>query len=185
MRDHLTDTSKFLSFVLRHEPGAIGVTLNTEGWLAIDDLIDGAARYGRQLDRALIEAVVAGNDKKRFALSEDGRRIRAVQGHSTASVALNHREAIPPAVLYHGTATRFLDAIREQGLRPSARHHVHLSADEATAVGVGKRHGKPLVLRVDAAAMQAQGLRFYLSENGVWLTDAVPAMYLTPLPHGA
>jgi len=178
MHDNLTDTSKFLSFVLRHEPGAIGVELDSEGWLSIAALIEGAGRSGRQLDRALIEAVVAGNDKKRFALSEDGQRIRAVQGHSTASVALSHRETAPPAVLYHGTATRFLDAIREHGLQSGARHHVHLSADEATAVTVGKRHGKPVVLRVNAAAMQAQGFRFFLSENGVWLTDVVPAIYL-------
>lgn len=178
MRDKLVETSKFLSYVLRHEPGAIGVALDSEGWLAIPALIEGAARAGRRLDRALIEAVVAGNDKKRFALSDDGQRIRAVQGHSSAGVALTHREAAPPPVLYHGTATRFLDAILREGLRPGARHHVHLSADEETARKVGSRHGKPVVLRVDAAAMQAQGLRFYLSGNGVWLTAEVPARHL-------
>lgn len=178
MSDKLTETSKFLSYVLRHEPGAIGVALDSEGWLPIEALIAGAARAGRQLDRALVEAVVAGNDKKRFALSDDGQRIRAVQGHSTGSVTLTHRETAPPPVLFHGTATRFLDAILREGLRPGSRHHVHLSSDEATALKVGARHGKPVVLRVDAAAMQAQGMRFYLAENGVWLTDSVPPAFI-------
>lgn len=132
-RKTLDDTSKFLSYVLRHQPEAIGLTLDGEGWADIDALIAGAARDGRALDRMLLGAVVENNDKKRFALSADGQRIRAVQGHSHAAVAIAYAPAVPPAVLYHGTASRFLDSIRERGLVPGSRHHVHLSARRATA----------------------------------------------------
>lgn len=125
-RKTLDDTSKFLSYVLRHQPEAIGLTLDGEGWADIDALIAGAARDGRALDRVLLGAVVENNDKKRFALSADGQRIRAVQGHSHAAVAIAYAPAVPPAVLYHGTASRFLDSIRERGLVPGSRHHVHL-----------------------------------------------------------
>lgn len=178
MRDRIVDTSKFLSYVLRHRPEAIGIELDSEGWTGMDALIAAAARDGRRLDRALIEEVVTTNDKKRFALSDDGLRIRAVQGHSTATVQLQHRALVPPPVLYHGTASRFVAAILRQGLRPGARHHVHLSQEHATATSVGARHGVPVVLCVDAAAMGADGHTFYLADNGVWLTDAVPARYL-------
>jgi putative RNA 2'-phosphotransferase len=179
MSDRIVDTSKFLSYVLRHQPDAIGIALDSEGWTDIAVLISAAAQHGRRLDDALIEEVVRSNDKKRFALSSDGLRIRAVQGHSTNTVQLQHVETAPPPVLYHGTATRFLDAIRREGLRAGARHHVHLSQDHATAVAVGTRHGKPLVLRIDAAAMAMDGFRFFLSENGVWLTNEVPPAYLS------
>ncbi|KWZ52867.1 RNA 2'-phosphotransferase [Burkholderia ubonensis] len=165
----LDETSKYLSYVLRHAPQAVGLQLDPEGWADLDALIAGASRAGRALDRATIQAVVATNDKKRFALSGDGRRIRAVQGHST------------PDVLYHGTATRFLDSIREQGLKAGARHHVHLSRDVTTAIAVGTRYGKPVVLAIDAQRMHARGFRFFVAENGVWLTDAVPAEFLSTL----
>lgn len=174
----LTETSKFLSYVLRHEPQAIGLSLDQEGWADVDALIAAANQHGRQLDRALIEQVVETNEKKRFALSADGGLIRAVQGHSTESVAISFEERTPPAVLYHGTATRFLDSIREQGLRPGSRHHVHLSEDVATATSVGQRYGKPVVLTVDAARMHAQGFKFYQAQNGVWLTPDVPAEFI-------
>jgi len=170
--------SKFLSFVLRHKPEAIGLALDSEGWADIDMLITCAARDGRALDRTVIVHVVETNDKKRFALSPDGQRIRAVQGHSTESVDLTHVEKSPPDVLYHGTAVRFLDSITAKGLLAGSRHHVHLSQDAQTAIKVGQRHGKPVVLLVDAAAMRASGAKFYLSENGVWLTDHVPPEYL-------
>lgn len=174
----LTDTSKFLSYILRHEPDAIGVQLDREGWLDLHALIEGAAGVGRSLDIALIEEVVEANDKKRFALSEDGKRIRAVQGHSTATVTLPHVEATPPTVLYHGTATRFLESIQQQGLIPGQRHHVHLSQDEATACEVGTRYGNPVVLIVQAMKMHVQGHRFFQADNGVWLTETVPAKFL-------
>jgi len=133
------ETSKFLSYVLRHEPHAIGITLDSEGWADIDALITCALTAGRTLDHELIRAVVASSDKKRFAISEDGLRIRAVQGHSTDTVAIQHEAKQPPEFLYHGTATRFLDSILAEGLRPGQRHHVHLSQDIATATTVGQR----------------------------------------------
>ncbi|MBN3792460.1 RNA 2'-phosphotransferase [Burkholderia sp. Ac-20353] len=175
----LDETSKYLSYLLRHEPQAIGLQLDQEGWADIDALIAGAARHGQALDRATIEAVVATNDKKRFALSDDGRRIRAVQGHSTPAVQRQYPEQPPPAVLYHGTATRFRESIRERGLKAGARHHVHLSQDLRTAVTVGKRYGKPVVLAIQAGRMHERGFRFFLAENGVWLVDAVPAEFLS------
>ena len=175
------EVSKFLSYVLRHEPQAIGLLLDSEGWARIDALIEGAAREGRQLTPELIAEVVASNDKKRFALSEDGQRIRAVQGHSSKTVNLQLAEQQPPAVLYHGTATRFMDSINQQGLIPGARHHVHLSQDLATAEAVGQRYGKVVILKIAAQDMQAQGYTFYQAENGVWLTDHVPVDFLSPL----
>lgn len=175
----LDETSKFLSFVLRHEPQAIGLTLDSEGWANIDALIDGAARDGRTLDRALIENVVASSDKKRFSISPDGQSIRAVQGHSTKSVELQLEEKQPPETLYHGTATRFMDSINEQGLIPGSRHHVHLSQETATASAVGQRYGTLVILQVAARQMQEQGFKFYQAENGVWLTERVPAEFLS------
>ncbi|XHF30715.1 RNA 2'-phosphotransferase [Pseudomonas chlororaphis] len=175
----LDETSKFLSFVLRHEPQAIGLTLDSEGWANIDALIDGAARDGRTLDRALIENVVASSDKKRFSISADGQSIRAVQGHSTKSVELQFEEKQPPETLYHGTATRFMDSINEQGLIPGSRHHVHLSQETATASAVGQRYGTVVILQVAARRMQEQGFKFYQAENGVWLTERVPAKFLS------
>ncbi|GKT20267.1 RNA 2'-phosphotransferase [Acidovorax sp. SUPP3334] len=182
----LTETSKFLSYVLRHEPEAIGLALDREGWASIDALIAAAASHGRVLDRALIEQVVISSDKKRFAISEDGSGIRAVQGHSTPTVSISMQEKAPPAVLYHGTATRFLESIRQQGLLPGSRHHVHLSEDVQTAIGVGQRYGQPVVLSIEAATMHGKGQRFYQAENGVWLTANVPAEFIsfTPASHG-
>lgn len=175
----VTELSKFLSYVLRHKPESIGVVLDSEGWASVDAIIVGAARIARIVSHDMVEYVVATSDKKRFALSSNGLRIRAVQGHSTSEVAIHFEEKTPPANLYHGTATRFLPAIQEQGLVPGNRHHVHLSADMRTAVNVGARHGKPVVLVIAATAMHAQGRKFYLSENGVWLTDNVPNTFLT------
>ncbi|MCP1482186.1 putative RNA 2'-phosphotransferase [Pseudomonas chlororaphis] len=175
------EVSKFLSYVLRHKPQAIGLQLDSEGWAEVEALIGGAAREGRQLTPELIAEVVASNDKKRFALSEDGQRIRAVQGHSSKTVSLQLAEQQPPAVLYHGTATRFMDSINEKGLIPGTRHHVHLSQDLATAEAVGQRYGKVVILKIAAQDMQAQGFKFYQAENGVWLTDHVPVDFLSPL----
>jgi putative RNA 2'-phosphotransferase len=176
MNQHLVKTSKFLSFVLRHNPRAIGLDLDDQGWASVDALIAAAAEHGTQLSHDRIRQVVETNDKQRFALSPDGQRIRANQGHSIR-VDLGLEPIEPPEYLYHGTATRFLASIRSQGLKPSGRHHVHLSPDQATAVKVGTRHGVPVVLRVEAARMHADGAVFYRSENGVWLTDHVAPTY--------
>lgn len=173
-----TRTSKFLSYVLRHQPESIGLTLDNEGWAEFDRLLICANRAGTPLTRQQIEAVVASNDKKRFTISDDGLRIRAAQGHSTPSVSMTYTEKQPPEQLFHGTATRFLDAIKEKGLIPGSRHHVHLSSDKQTASAVGQRYGKPVVLSVNTQLMHERGFLFYQADNGVWLTEHVPAEFL-------
>lgn len=176
----LNEISKFLSYVLRHEPQAIGLQLDSEGWADIGSLMAGAAEDGRTLDISLIHAVVSSSDKKRFSISDDGLRIRAVQGHSTANVSLQHVEKKPPEILYHGTATRFLESIRQQGLIAGARHHVHLSQDLATAITVGQRYGTPAVLIISALRMYQQGFKFFQAENGVWLSNHIPSSFIAP-----
>jgi putative RNA 2'-phosphotransferase len=178
MGNQLSEISKFLSYVLRHQPDAIGISLDREGWADITSLIAAAIKAGKQLDHELIHTVVATSDKKRFAISEDGLRIRAVQGHSTESVDIRYAEKAPPEHLYHGTAARFLESIRKEGLRPGARHYVHLSQDEQTARAVGQRYGKPVVLKIKALLMLEQGFKFYQAENGVWLTPSVPSAFI-------
>ncbi len=167
-----TKLSKFLSLVLRHKPEAIGLTLDSEGWVAVDDLLACLKSAGKTTNRRELEEVVAENNKQRFRFSEDGQRIRANQGHSIA-VDLKLEPCTPPEKLYHGTATRFLSSIYADGLVPGSRQHVHLSGDRETAEVVGRRHGKPVILVVDAEAMHRDGKQFYISDNGVWLTDAV------------
>ncbi|MBT3066274.1 RNA 2'-phosphotransferase [Rhodoferax sp. U11-2br] len=178
MSKHHAGTSKFLSFVLRHQPDAIGITLDVEGWASIPELIAAAANNGKLLDRDLIQAVVTISDKKRFAISEDGLRIRAVQGHSIETVDISYAEKVPPEFLYHGTATRFMQSIRNGGLLPGSRQYVHLSHDEQTALTVGQRHGKPIVLKIKARHMYEQGFKFFQAENGVWLVELVPAAFM-------
>jgi putative RNA 2'-phosphotransferase len=172
-----TSLSKVLSLVLRHDPGAIGIALDAAGWTDVEALLEACGAHGRPLSREALEEVVATSPKRRFALSDDGTRIRASQGHSV-EVELGYAPASPPPQLFHGTVAQALDSIRAQGLVRGERHHVHLSADEATARVVGARRGAPVLLRVDAGAMHRDGHLFYRSENGVWLTEAVPARYL-------
>lgn len=173
----LTKASKFLSLVLRHDPGKIGITLDSAGWVEVDHLLKRASAHGVKILPEELKSIVETNNKKRFAFSEDGKKIRANQGHSV-EVDLGLTPTQPPDVLYHGTATRFVDSIWEKGLIKGSRHHVHLSADMDTAVNVGSRHGKPVVFSVDAQHMHAEGYQFFRSENGVWLTDHVPIRYL-------
>jgi putative RNA 2'-phosphotransferase len=180
----LVKTSKMLSKILRHDPGRIGIELDEGGWVPVDTLLAALARKGTRLGRAELDHVVATNNKQRFAYSEDGRRIRASQGH-TVEVDLGLPAVTPPAVLYHGTASRTVPLILAEGLRPMSRQDVHLSADRETAVRVGARHGRPVVLRVDAAALAAGGHAFRVSANGVWLTDAVPPGFLAVLAQDA
>lgn len=167
--------SKLLSYVLRHKPEAIGLTLDAEGWAEVDELI---AKADMPLTAEMIRDVVATNDKKRFALSADGRLIRANQGHSI-KVDLGLQPVSPPEFLYHGTATRFLASIQESGLTPQSRQYVHLSADRETAAKVGARHGKLVILTVKAQEMHQAGQAFYQAKNGVWLADHVAPDYLT------
>ena len=175
--------SKSLSYVLRHRPDTIGLTLGDAGWVAVDELLAAFHRAGKHYRRDQIEIVVAESDKQRFELSEDGLRIRARQGHSV-EVDLDYEPAVPPSVLYHGTAEQFIDAILEQGLNKAKRHHVHLSTNQATMRAVGMRRGKPVILKIDAAKMHADGHPFYVTGNEVWLTDHVPAEYLERVEDG-
>ncbi|WP_328725723.1 RNA 2'-phosphotransferase [Streptomyces sp. NBC_00259] len=167
--------SKYLSKHLRHQPERIGLALDPNGWVEIDELLRATAAHGFRITRDELDHVVAANDKRRFMI--DGARIRANQGH-TVQVDLDLPVTEPPAYLYHGTVGRSLDVIRAEGLRPMARHHVHLSPDRETATHVGARRGKPVVLSVDAGAMHRAGHVFHVSANGVWLTDAVPPEFL-------
>jgi putative RNA 2'-phosphotransferase len=176
-KDRTVQTSKFLSLILRHQPAKVGITLDGAGWVGVAELLEAMKRHGTPLSVEELRHVVETSDKKRFALSDDGLRIRASQGHSV-DVELGYEPATPPDVLYHGTVGRFLAAIRAEGLRKGQRHHVHLSTDVQTAEKVGGRRGEAVVLGVDAARMARDGLVFYVSANGVWLTEHVPAGYI-------
>jgi putative RNA 2'-phosphotransferase len=173
--------SKRMSKVLRHAPGSVGLTLDAHGWVAVDDLLAALSSHGPPVTRAMLDEVVRLNDKRRFAVDETGTRIRASQGHSV-EVDLQLTPVQAPALLFHGTVEHSLRSIRNEGLRPMRRHHVHLSGDRATAARVGARRGKPVVLEIDAAAMTSDGYVFFRSDNGVWLTASVPPRYLR-IPH--
>jgi putative RNA 2'-phosphotransferase len=171
--------SKFLSYILRHNPDSIGMSLDRKGWLDIDVIIERAKEYkGYDLTRELIIKAVAENNKKRFEV--EGNRIRACQGHSI-EVDVELKFAKPPTKLYHGTALKNVESILKKGLVKGNRLHVHLSADIQTATSVGQRHGAPIVFEVDCAQMFKDFHNFWLSKNGVWLTDNVPPKYLKKL----
>jgi len=172
--------SKRLSFVLRHRPDSIGLSLSEHGWVGVDDLLAALATSGTALSRDDLSRVVSTNDKQRFELDPVTDRIRARQGHSV-EVDLALEPAAPPDVLFHGTPRRNLDSIRETGLDRRARHHVHLSPDVETAQRVGRRRGDAVVLAVDAAAMAAAGHTFWRTDNGVWLTEQVPPEHVSEL----
>lgn len=169
--------SKFLSYILRHHPESIGIALDSRGWVDVAELLRAAGRSGVEMTLEELRTVVKEDDKQRFAFSGDGLRIRANQGHSIP-VDLGYDPVIPPDVLYHGTARRRLDSIRRQGLLRGARHDVHLSPDPVTAKQVGRRYGKPVVIEIQAGKMHADGHKFYLSANGIWLTGHVPPSYM-------
>lgn len=166
-----------MSLVLRHKPEEIGLHLDENGWASVQELVEKINAKGIKVDFETINAVVATNDKKRFAFNWDKTMIRASQGHSI-EVELNLPETIPPNILYHGTTDRFVESILANGLQKQNRQHVHLSATIETATTVGSRHGKPVILTIDARAMQEAGFTFYLSENKVWLADKVPAKFI-------
>lgn len=170
-------TSKFMSLVLRHHPEAIGLTLDANGWADIEEMIACANAAGRRLTRDMVDEVVARNDKKRYTVSEDGRRIRAAQGHSIG-IDLQLEPRQPPETLYHGTTEDYVKSILASGLNPGTRDHVHLSPDQETARTVGMRRGRPAVLRIRTGEMWDAGHHFYLSENGIWLTESVPAEFI-------
>ena len=178
MKDQLKHISKFMSLVLRHKPEEIGLQLDENGWAPVDELISKMNVRGIIVDHDIINRVVETNDKKRFAFNDDKTLIRANQGHSI-DIELNLPEAVPPDLLYHGTTEKYLESIFKEGLKSQNRKHVHLSVTVETAKSVGSRHGKPVILSINAKAMHQAGCKFYLSENKVWLTDAVPVEYIT------
>ena len=173
-----TETSKYLSYILRHHPESIGLSLDREGWAVISDLILLSTKESYNIDNGLLQSIVDNSDKKRFMISEDGLRIRASQGHSTQQVSIQYSKKTPPKNLYHGTAFRFISLIKKQGLIPRERQYVHLIEDKDTAYEVGQRYGKPIILRIKTMEMYQQGFNFYQAENGVWLTDSVPFQFI-------
>lgn len=171
-----TNTSKYLSLILRHKPETIGICLDEHGWANVDELIAGIAKT-HKFNMEILEEIVRTDEKQRYSFNEDKTLIRANQGHSVpVDVELDEME--PPAELWHGTGEKYVTSIDSQGLIPKSRLYVHLSKDEETAVKVGKRYGKPVLYIVKSGEMYQDGYKFYLSKNGVWLTKEVPVKYL-------
>lgn len=177
----LDEMSVFISLVLRHRPDSAHITLDEHGWADVDELLTGINDTGRKIDRGILEEIVATDKKQRYSFSQDKALIRANQGHSIP-VDVELKEQEPPELLYHGTAMKFLDDIRSEGLKPMSRLYVHLSKDVGTAITVGKRHGEPVVLKIYSGDMHRAGCPFYLSENGVWLTKKVDSRYIQEMP---
>lgn len=179
MQPHqLKPISKSLSYVLRHRPDSVGLELDEGGWIVVAALLDAFWKSGKQLSEEILKEVVAKNDKQRFEFSDDGLRIRARQGHSV-EVELGYEPAVPPEVLYHGTATRNLESIFEQGLLKGRRHHVHLSTNRETMLRVAMRHGKPTLLAIQSGQMHQAGHEFFVTGNNVWLTEHVPPAFIS------
>ena len=175
-----TRRSKLLSLVLRHNPGSIGIRLDAQGWVPVPELLTQLAKHQQPLTLEELEYIVDTNAKQRFKFSDDRSRVRASQGHSV-DVELGYAPVAPPELLYHGTAVQHQENIVREGLRKMSRHHVHLSADLATARTVGQRHGRLVLFAIAAGALHRAGHVFYQADNGVWLTDEVPPEYLTRL----
>lgn len=173
----LKTKSKFLSLVLRHRPELIGLILNEQGWTSVETLLEKLQVSGHSINRNMLEAIVENNNKKRFAFNENQTMIRANQGHSI-NIDLGYQASEPPEFLYHGTAQQHLESILRKGIEKRQRHHVHLSAELETAHSVGSRHGKPVILKIQAQVMAQAGIPFYRSENGVWLTEYVAPEYI-------
>lgn len=176
-KNDIESLGRFLSLILRHSPQTIGITLDNFGYANVNELISKMNKYGKHIDFDTLKLIVDTNNKKRYSFNQDFTKIRANQGHSI-DVDLQLEEKTPPNVLYHGTATRFLDSIRKGGINKQTRQYVHLSKDVDTAIKVGKRHGQVIVLILDTAKMYKDGIKFYLSDNGVWLTDYVNPKYI-------
>ena len=169
--------SKFMSFVLRHHPDAINLELDKNGWADTHALIEGMNQAKRDITLEDLKEIVSSCDKQRFKFSDDYLKIRANQGHSVL-VDVEMKQLKPPEILYHGTTTHYLASIKSDGLLAKSRLYVHLSTDKDAAINVGQRHGKPVLLAIDAAKMHEDGFVFLLSDNGIWLTKHVPAKYL-------
>lgn len=169
--------SRFLSLVLRHKPEEIGITLDKNGWVDVKELIEKIKLSSRYIDIEILERIVREDDKGRYSFDEKKEKIRANQGHSII-VELDLKEIMPSTILYHGTATRFLERIKEKGIIKGKRQYVHLSDNIETAKSVGKRHGEVVILPIDIEGLNKIGHKFYLSENKVWLSDDIPSKYI-------
>lgn len=169
--------SKFISLILRHKPEEIGITLDEHGWAKVEELINGINNSGRKINMKALEEIVRIDEKGRYSFNADKTKIRANQGHSV-KVDIEFKELEPPDILYHGTATKYLDNIKQQGIKSMSRLYVHLSKDIKTATNVGSRHGECAVLVINAKRMYEDGIKFYLSENGVWLTGDINPKYI-------
>jgi len=180
MTKEQTTVSKLMSLALRHKPEKLGILLDQHGWAETNELINGINNKGYSVMLDDLEVIVKSNDKQRFKFNDDFTKIRANQGHSIA-VNVELTESMPPDILYHGTSLRNLESIQTNGILSQSRLHVHLSDNKETAKQVGSRHGKPIILVIDTKQMHADNLKFYLSENGVWLTDNIPSQYITLL----
>lgn len=178
---NLIKVSRRLSFLLRHSREFISLE---GGWAQVSDILRELQKGYPEMNRELLDRIVAEDPKTRYSYDETGTRIRANQGHSVPGVVIEMEAPKPPEFLYHGTATRFLDSILKKGLLPMSRQYVHISGDVETARKVGARHGKPVVLQVQAKRFVEDGHTLFLSPNGVWLAFAVPPEYLTPLETG-
>lgn len=169
--------SVFISLILRHKPEIIGIKLDDYGYADVNELIEKINNTGRNINIEILEQIVKEDNKQRYSFNEDRSKIRANQGHSI-NVNVELRELEPPRFLYHGTATRFLDNIKKEGIVSKSRLYVHLSNDIDTAVQVGKRHGVPVVLKINTGKMYENGYKFYLSENNIWLCKYIPFEYV-------
>jgi len=176
MKD-LKHISKFLSLVLRHKPETIGISMDSEGWVDVKELLEKCSAKKQYINLQLLQQIVNTNDKQRFTFNHDHTKIRANQGH-TVEVDLKLEPVEPLEFLYHGTVQKFIEDIKSGGLKSMERQHVHLSKDLETAVKVGSRRGKPVILTVNAKEMYKDGYAFYVSQNGVCLCDEVPVKYI-------
>jgi len=172
----MVQISKLIAMVLRHRPDYLDIQLDEHGWADVSTLIERINAI-QTFDMAMLEEIVRTDNKQRYAFNQDKTKIRANQGHSIP-VDLQLAPKQPPSILWHGTGLKNVAGIWKKGLLPNGRQYVHLSDDPETAAKVGSRHGKPVIFVVDADAMAKDGLRFFQSENGVWLTDDVPSKYL-------
>ena len=169
--------SKRMSYWLRHRPELGGLVLDKAGWVGVSDLLSALKRSGLNIDRTRLDQVVADNDKRRFEFDDSGVSIRARQGHSV-EIDLGYEPTEPPEWLFHGTASRNIESIRERGLHRAGRHHVHLSTDAELMIEVARRHGKPVLIRIAAGRMHEAGHPFFLTDNDVWLTESVPPEFV-------
>lgn len=172
-----TNISRYIALLLRHHPEKAGLCLDEHGWVEVEALIQGVRRRYPEFNRAVLDEIVARDSKQRYAYNQDKTCIRANQGHSIP-VDVELKQALPPAILYHGTGEKYVESIQKVGLIPKSRLYVHLSTDIQTAIQVGKRHGQPVIYQIDTQQMIHDGFIFYISANHIWLTKAVPVQYL-------